>query len=56
MAHSSQNFRADYVDTLHLYGGKIVRYPELDTKKADNTFDESKQTKGICNVAVDWSA
>jgi len=52
----SEKFRADYVDTLHLYGGKIVRYPELDTKKTDSTFDESKPTKGICKVAVDWSA
>ncbi|MGW7247371.1 phage major capsid protein [Streptomyces decoyicus] len=52
----SEKYRADYIDTLHLYGGKIVRYPELDTKKVDNTFDESKPTKGICKIAVDWSA
>lgn len=52
----SERFRADYIDTLHLYGGKIVRYPELDTKKADNTFDESKPTKGIVKAAVEWSA
>ncbi|GGR75404.1 MULTISPECIES: phage major capsid protein [Streptomyces] len=50
----SEKYRADYIDTLHLYGGKIVRYPELDTKKADNTFDESKPTKGIVKAAVTW--
>lgn len=50
----SEKYRADYIDTLHLYGGKIVRYPELDTKKADNTFDESKPTKGILKAAVEW--
>jgi hypothetical protein len=52
----SEKYRADYIDTLHLYGGKIVRYPELDTKKADNTFDESKPTKGIVKAAVTWPA
>ncbi|MEV5378042.1 hypothetical protein AB0L26_18995 [Streptomyces nondiastaticus] len=52
----SEKYRADYIDTLHLYGGKIVRYPELDTKKADNTFDESKPTKGIVKAAVEWGA
>ncbi|MFG3405942.1 hypothetical protein [Streptomyces sp. NPDC048142] len=52
----SEKFRADYIDTLHLYGGKIVRYPDLDTKKADNTFDESKRTKGIVKTAVEWPA
>ncbi|MFJ2609681.1 hypothetical protein ACIO13_32575 [Streptomyces sp. NPDC087425] len=50
----SEKYRADYIDTLHLYGGKIVRYPELDTKKADSTFDESKPTKGIVKAAVTW--
>ncbi|MEU9102392.1 hypothetical protein [Streptomyces sp. NPDC048361] len=50
----SERYRADYIDTLHLYGGKIVRYPELDTKKADNTFDESKPTRGIVKAAVEW--
>ncbi|MEU4211191.1 hypothetical protein AB0F13_14555 [Streptomyces sp. NPDC026206] len=50
----SEKYRADYIDTLHLYGGKIVRYPELDTKKADNTFDESKPSKGIVKIAVEW--
>ncbi|MFF9498308.1 hypothetical protein [Streptomyces sp. NPDC014656] len=50
----SEKYRADYIDTLHLYGGKIVRYPELDTKKTDNTFDESKPTKGIVKAAVEW--
>ncbi|MER5303372.1 hypothetical protein ABT039_28470 [Streptomyces lasiicapitis] len=52
----SEKYRADYMDNLHLYGGKIVRYPELDTKKADNTFDESKPTKGILKAAVEWAA
>ncbi|MFI2619354.1 hypothetical protein [Streptomyces sp. NPDC018584] len=51
----SEKFRADYIDTLHLYGGKIVRYPELDAKKADNTFDESKPTKGIVKATVEWA-
>lgn len=50
----SEKYRADYIDTLNLYGGKIVRYPELDTKKADNTFDESKPTKGIVRTSVEW--
>ncbi|MFF1498863.1 hypothetical protein ACFVZR_03030 [Streptomyces sp. NPDC058316] len=50
----SEKYRADYIDTLHLYGGKIVRYPDLDTKKTDNTFDESKTTKGIVKAAVTW--
>ncbi|WP_431041414.1 hypothetical protein ACQUSR_05610 [Streptomyces sp. P1-3] len=52
----SEKYRADYIDTLHLYGGKIVRYPELDTQKADSTFDESKPTKGIVKAAVEWPA
>ncbi|MFF9318631.1 hypothetical protein ACF1BP_02735 [Streptomyces sp. NPDC014735] len=52
----SENYRADYIDTLHLYGGKIVRYPELDTKKADSSFDESKPTKGIVKASVEWAA
>ncbi|MFH9074815.1 hypothetical protein [Streptomyces alboflavus] len=51
----SEKYRADYMDNLHLYGGKIVRYPELDTKKADNTFDESKPTKGILKATVEWT-
>lgn len=51
----SEKYRADYIDTLHLYGGKIVRYPELDTKKADSTFDETKPTKGIVKVSVEWA-
>ncbi|MEW1548987.1 hypothetical protein [Streptomyces tsukubensis] len=51
----SEKYRADYIDTLHLYGGKIVRYPGMDTKKADSTFDESKPTKGIVKASVDWS-
>ncbi|MEI5099545.1 hypothetical protein RB200_14310 [Streptomyces sp. PmtG] len=51
----SEKYRADYIDTLHLYGGKIVRYPGLDTKKADNTFDESKPTKGIVKATVEWA-
>ncbi|RLU94779.1 hypothetical protein CTZ27_18940 [Streptomyces griseocarneus] len=50
----SEKYRADYIDTLHLYGGKVVRYPDLDTKMSDNTFDESKPTKGICKVTVEW--
>ncbi|MGW2319865.1 phage major capsid protein [Streptomyces sp. GS7] len=50
----SERYRADVIDNLHLYGGKIVRYPELDTKKADNAFDESKPTKGIVRAAVEW--
>ncbi|MER6914640.1 hypothetical protein ABT354_23455 [Streptomyces sp. NPDC000594] len=51
----SEKYRADYVDTLHLYGGKIVRYPGMDTKKADSTFDESKPTKGIVKASVEWA-
>ncbi|MFD5188542.1 hypothetical protein ACFWMU_10400 [Streptomyces sp. NPDC058357] len=51
----SEKYRADYIDTLHLYGGKIVRYPDLDAKKADNTFDESKPTKGIVKASVEWA-
>ncbi|MEU1826364.1 hypothetical protein ABZ502_28495 [Streptomyces abikoensis] len=51
----SEKYRADYIDTLHLYGGKVVRFPELDTKKPDNTFDEAKPTKGIVKAAVDWA-
>ncbi|MFE4330936.1 hypothetical protein ACFRQM_16320 [Streptomyces sp. NPDC056831] len=50
----SEKYRADYIDTLHLYGGKIVRYPELDTKKTDSTFDETKPTKGIVKATVTW--
>ncbi|WP_405998613.1 hypothetical protein [Streptomyces sp. NBC_00829] len=52
----SEKFRADYIDTLHLYGGKIVRFPGMDTKKTDNTFDETKPTKGIVKAAVEWPA
>ncbi|MFD7549877.1 hypothetical protein [Streptomyces sp. NPDC059816] len=52
----SENFRADYIDTLHLYGGKIIRYPDLDTRKADNTWDETKPTKGIVKATVAWPA
>ncbi|MFJ5120660.1 hypothetical protein [Kitasatospora sp. NPDC088548] len=50
----SERYRADYVDNLHLYGGKIVRYPGLDTTKSDHTFDETKPTKGIVKAAVEW--
>ncbi|UZJ29364.1 hypothetical protein [Streptomyces endophytica] len=50
----SEKFRADYIDTLHLYGGKVVRFPGLDTKKDDHTFDESKPTKGIVKAKVVW--
>ncbi|MBT2508087.1 hypothetical protein J7I98_19790 [Streptomyces sp. ISL-98] len=52
----SEKYRADYIDTLHLYGGKIVRFPGMDTKKTDNTFDETKPTKGIVKAAVEWPA
>ncbi|MFC8196634.1 hypothetical protein ACFUTV_14680 [Streptomyces sp. NPDC057298] len=52
----SEKFRADYIDTLHLYGGKVLRYPGMDTKKADNTWDESKPTKGIVKATVKWPA
>ncbi|MBB5938810.1 phage major capsid protein [Streptomyces zagrosensis] len=52
----SEKYRADYIDSLHLYGGKIVRFPGLDTQKAGNTFDESKPTKGIVKAAVEWPA
>ncbi|MFJ9949074.1 hypothetical protein [Kitasatospora sp. NPDC091207] len=52
----SERYRADYVDNLHQYGGKIVRYPGLDTAKPDHTFDENTPTKGILKVAVDWPA
>ncbi|WP_225987377.1 hypothetical protein [Streptomyces spectabilis] len=52
----SEKYRGDYLDNLHLYAGKIVRYPEIDTKKADNTFDESKPAKGILKAAVEWAA
>ncbi|WP_275561008.1 hypothetical protein [Streptomyces sp. 5-6(2022)] len=51
----SEKYRADYIDTLHLYGGKIVRFPELDTQLPDSSFDETKPTKGIVKAAVDWS-
>lgn len=51
----SEKYRANYIDTLHVYGGKIVRFPELDTQLADNTFDETKPTKGIVKAVVDWS-
>ncbi|MEU3601677.1 hypothetical protein ABZ714_23595 [Streptomyces sp. NPDC006798] len=51
----SEKYRADYIDTLHLYGGKIVRYPDMDTKKADSSFDESKPTKGIVKASVEWA-
>ncbi|WP_405889659.1 hypothetical protein OG427_05585 [Streptomyces sp. NBC_00133] len=52
----SEKYRADYIDTLHLFGGKIVRFPGMDTKKTDNTFDETKPTKGIVKAAVEWPA
>ncbi|WP_380284331.1 hypothetical protein [Kitasatospora purpeofusca] len=50
----SEKYRADYIDNLHLYGGKIVRFPGLDTVKPDHTFDESKPTKGILRASVEW--
>ncbi|MFJ9773853.1 hypothetical protein ACIRVF_21860 [Kitasatospora sp. NPDC101157] len=50
----SEHYRADYVDTLHLYGGKIVRYPGHDVQKPDHTFDESLPSKGIVKAAVEW--
>ncbi|WP_328669474.1 hypothetical protein [Streptomyces sp. NBC_00328] len=52
----SEKCRADYIDTLHLYGGKIVRYPELDTKKTDSIFDETRPTRGIVKTAIEWPA
>ena len=53
---ASERYRADYVDNLHLYGGKIVRYPGLDAAKPDHTFDETKPTKGIVKALVEWPA
>lgn len=50
----SERYRADVIDNLHLYGAKILRYPGMDTKKADSTFDESKPTKGIVKASVEW--
>lgn len=52
----SEKYRADFVDSLHVYGGRVLRYPGMDTKKADNTWDESKPTKGILKAAVEWPA
>jgi len=52
----SEKYRADYIDTLHLYGGRVIRYPDMDTKKADNTWDDTLPTKGIVKVAVEWPA
>ncbi|UQA95260.1 hypothetical protein [Streptomyces halobius] len=51
----SEKYRGDYLDNVHFYGGKIVRFPALDTKKADKTFDETKPTKGIVKAAVEWA-
>ncbi|QFQ97907.1 hypothetical protein F9278_18675 [Streptomyces phaeolivaceus] len=53
-AGQSEKYRADYVDSLHLCGGKVLRYPGLDTKKADNTWDETLPSKGIVKAAVTW--
>ncbi|WP_059006201.1 phage major capsid protein [Streptomyces specialis] len=50
----SEKYRADYIDTLHLYGGKVVRYPELDTRNPDHSFDETKPTPGIVKATVQW--
>ncbi|MEU6376861.1 hypothetical protein [Streptomyces sp. NPDC046909] len=50
----SERYRADFVDSLHVYGGAVIRYPNMDTKKADNTWDTSKPTKGIVKAAVTW--
>ncbi|WP_405019055.1 hypothetical protein OHV05_21005 [Kitasatospora sp. NBC_00070] len=55
-AGMSEKYRADFIDNLHLYGGRIVRFPNLDTTKADHTFDETKPTKGIVKAAVQWAA
>ncbi|MDT0468289.1 phage major capsid protein [Streptomyces gibsoniae] len=52
----SEKYRANYIDTLHLYGGKIVRFPVLDTQNSDNTWDETKPTKGIVKATVNWGA
>lgn len=49
----SEKYRADYIDTLHLYGGKIVRFPGMDTKQG-SIFDESLPTKGIVKASVTW--
>ncbi|MCM2390336.1 hypothetical protein [Streptomyces albipurpureus] len=50
----SEKYRADYIDTLHLYGGKITRFPGMDTKKTDSTWNETLPTKGIVKAAVTW--
>ncbi|MFD7162712.1 phage capsid protein [Streptomyces violascens] len=50
----SEDFRADYIDSLSLYGGRIVRFPDLDTVKDDGTFDDSKPTPGIQKAKVIW--
>ncbi|BAJ32371.1 MULTISPECIES: hypothetical protein [Kitasatospora] len=52
----SEKYRANFVDTLHLYGGKVVRYPGLDTPLADRTYDETVPSKGIVKAAVEWPA
>ncbi|MET8825091.1 hypothetical protein ABZX40_12445 [Streptomyces sp. NPDC004610] len=50
----SEKYRAMYLDTLHLFGARVIRFPGLDTKKADGTFDETKPTKGIVKASVTW--
>ncbi|GAA2224500.1 hypothetical protein [Streptomyces nogalater] len=50
----SEKYRANYADTLHLYGGRVLRYPGLDTQKPDKTWDDTKPTKGIVKAAVTW--
>ncbi|HEY8979250.1 MAG TPA: hypothetical protein VIU15_06670 [Streptomyces sp.] len=52
----SERYYATHVDTIHLYGGKVLRYPGMDTKKADSTWDESLPTKGILKATVKWPA
>ncbi|MGW4804207.1 phage major capsid protein [Kitasatospora sp. NPDC004272] len=52
----SEKYRANFIDTLHLYGGKVVRYPGLDTAKPDRTYDETVPSKGIFKAAVEWPA
>ncbi|WP_207400966.1 hypothetical protein [Actinomadura roseirufa] len=52
-----ERFRRNQIDGLHVYGAKVVRYPELDTLKADGkNFDESKPSKGLIKSTVKWTA
>jgi hypothetical protein len=49
-----EKFRRTQIDGLHVYGGKVTRYPGLDTV-ASGAFNETLASPGLIKTAVTWT-